>query len=155
VIADTVMTRDVVCVEVDDSLTDAHQVMIEWEIRHLPVLDGKHLVGILSNRDVLARAAWTENGIVVPDVPVEEVMTAKPFTCLASTDVTSIGESMIKHKIDCLPVVDRDGELVGLVTSSDLIEILISKEQASVRRPLPFHYMVYKSVRPGMVPTAT
>lgn len=148
--ANAAMTRNVVCIEADDSLIDAHQIMTEWEIRHLPVLSDRKLVGILSDRDVLIHASQGENGLEVPDRPVEDVMTPNPITCRATSDVSTIGETMIEHKIDCLPVVDEDGEIIGLVTSTDLIELLISKEPPSARRTLPFRYQVYMSARPGM-----
>lgn len=149
--ADSIMTRDVVCIEADDSLADAHQIMLEWEIRHLPVLDGKRLVGVLSNRDVLAFGSRTEQGLDVPNIPVVAAMTHEPLTCRATSELAAIGATMIRHKIDCLPVVDDDGELVGMVTSSDLIEILIAKEPSLARRTaLPFQFTVHAGMRPGM-----
>ena len=54
--ASSAMTRKVVCVAPDDSLIDAQSIMVEWGVRHLPVLRGRELVGILSDRDVMLHA---------------------------------------------------------------------------------------------------
>ncbi len=145
---DSAMTRDVICIEANDSLTDAQEIMREWEIRHLPVtLDG-HLVGIMSDRDVLRYAIRTEDGeVVLPAVTVAEVMTRNPITCELDADIASIGQTMLDEKIDSVPVVDGDGDLVGLITSSDLIQILVDRERMAVGRPIPFNFKLHRSVR--------
>lgn len=144
------MTREVVCVAPDDSLIDVHRIMTEWKIRHLPVLVGGALVGILSDRDVLLHAKQTEDGIDVPNLPVSEVMTSNPITCSANADVTRIAMAMLEHSIDSVPVVDEGGRLVGLVTSSDLLQILVDKDAVAARLPLPFQWKVLVGMRPGM-----
>lgn len=143
----TAMTRDVVCVLPSDSLSDAHQIMIEWEIRHLPVLEGTRLVGILSDRDIMIRARMGDDGMEIDDVTVGEAMTPDPITCAPGSAIASIGSAMTRHKIDSLPVVDADGALVGLVTSTDLIEILVGREEADASLPLRFE--VRAGMRPG------
>ncbi len=148
--ASATMTRNVVCVEPGDSLQDAYELMFEWEIRHLPVLDGQRLVGILSDRDVLVHASSNgEGGLEVESLTVGEVMTSDPITCRSTTSVTSISETMIRHKIDSVPVVDDDHQLVGLVTSSDLLELLIAKEEFHVTSPLPTQYSILTAMSPG------
>ncbi len=149
--ASAAMTRNVVCVEPSDSLQDAYEIMTEWEIRHLPVLEGQSLVGILSDRDILIHASPSSDGMLeVEPLTVGEVMTSDPITCRSTTSVTIISETMIKHKIDSVPVVDDDHQLVGLVTSSDLIELLIAKEGFPVTKPLPVKYSILASARPGI-----
>lgn len=147
--ATSAMTRDVVCIQPTDSLSDAYQIMTEWEIRHLPVLEGSRLVGILSDRDVLVNAHTTPGGLAVDDMTVAEAMTPDPMTCRANADVAAIGSAMTRHKVDSMPVVDEDGELIGLVTSTDLIEILISREESQAARALPFRFQVRAAVRPA------
>lgn len=148
--ASAAMTRNVVCVEPSDSLQDAYEIMFEWEIRHLPVLDGQRLVGILSDRDILIHASPNgDGGLEVEPLTVGEVMTSDPITCRATTSVTIISETMLRHKIDSLPVVDEGHHLVGLVTSSDLLELLIAKEDFSGMKPLSAQYSILTSMRPG------
>lgn len=146
--ASAAMTRNVVCIDPNDSISDAHQVMTEWEIRHLPVLHNGRLVGILSDRDVLLRSRATEEGLDIDDVPVEDAMTPHPITCMPATSIAEIGRAMTSHKIDSVPVVDEDGELVGLVTSTDLLELLCAKEESLAARTIPYSFAVHASVRP-------
>ena len=151
--ANAAMTRHVVCVEADDTLLEAHEIMSEWNIRHLPVLEDRKLIGILSDRDVLARSEWDDGKLVVPEVDVSDAMTCDPVTCSPSSDLSDIGTMMVDRKIDCVPVVDEDGVLVGLVTSTDLIEQLITKEYDHLRRPIPLHYHIHAGARPGLCAT--
>ena len=152
--ASAAMTRNVVCVEPTDSLQDAYEIMTEWEIRHLPVLEGQTLVGILSDRDVLIHATQGSDGALeIEPISVSEAMTEDPVTCKASTSVTLISETMIKHKIDSVPVVDEEHQLVGLVTSSDLLELLIAREGMSGAKPFQVKYSILAGARPGMTHT--
>lgn len=149
--ASAAMTRNVVCVEPSDSLQDAYEIMTEWEIRHLPVLEGQTLVGILSDRDILIHASpGTDGALEIETIAVSDAMTADPITCKTSTSVTTISETMIKHKIDSVPVVDDEQQLVGLVTSSDLIELLIAREGFPTTKPIPVKYSILAGARPGM-----
>lgn len=148
--AKSAMTRNVVCISPKDSLSDAYEIMVEWEIRHLPVLAGDALVGILSDRDVILKAEQSEKGIVVPHIPVEEAMTPKPLTCGLFTDVAHLAATMVEHRIDSIPVVDESGALAGLVTSSDLLQLLAEEQEEAPHRILPFHWEVHAKVRPGM-----
>lgn len=148
--AKSAMTRNVVCVSPKDSLADAYEIMVEWEIRHLPVLAGNALVGILSDRDVILRATHSEKGIVVPPISVEEAMTPRPLTFAISTEVAHLASTMIEHRIDSIPVVDESGALAGLVTSSDLLQLLAEEPDEAPRRILPFHWEVHAKVRPGV-----
>jgi len=142
------MTRDVVCIDVSETLANAHEIMTEWEIRHLPVMNGDKLVGILSDRDVLIYSTPGPNGLTVPELPVATAMTPNPITCEAGSEVTFIAETMLDHKIDSVPVVDSHNQLIGLVTSSDLISILLEREQPACIRTIPFQYKVHVNVKP-------
>ncbi len=147
----TTMTRNVVCVAPNDSLRDAYNIMSEWTIRHLPVLVGNVLVGILSDRDVLLHAKRRSKGeIEVDDALVSEAMTTQPMTCSLSSDVASVAERMLENKIDSLPVTADDGTLIGLVTSSDLLQLLVEDVSPSRRLSLPFQWRVYPGAHPGM-----
>ena len=68
-----------------------------------------------------------------------EAMTMAPITCSPATPVARVAALMIEHKIDSMPVLSEDGKLIGLVTSSDLLGLLI--DQPEVNR-LPFDFQV-------------
>lgn len=140
------MTRDVVVVPPELSLEKAWQTMQRQRIRHLPVVRAGALLGMLSDRDVLARGTLDEHGVLhVPKkLIVGEAMTPVPLkTCETSTSVSDLARIMTEDKIDAIPIV-RGLHLVGLVTSSDLIELLIERDEA---RPLPFDFRVIDDPR--------
>jgi CBS domain-containing protein len=130
----SVMTRDVVVVSPAVTVAAAERMMERLRIRHLPVVVGGRLVGILSDRDLLRRPPATTCG---------EAMSPAPMTCSADLSVGRIAEVMIARKIDSLPVVDRSGALSGLVTSSDLLALLVDRDAGKV---LPFSFTIRTAV---------
>lgn len=130
------MTRKVFVVSPDISLSAAWDLMCRERFRHLPVVSGQTLVGILSDRDILVRATMEGGSISVPDTPAGEAATPWPHVCEPNTDVTDVVRMMIERKIDAVPVVSDSNQLVGLVTSTDLLLLLIPLEEAKI--PLPF-----------------
>lgn len=122
------MTRDVICVSPSHSLTNAYELMTEWSIRHLPVVEGRRLVGILSDRDLLLSGIRTARGVGFPPDIVSSIMTPRPLTCRRGASIGEAVGLMLDHKIDCLPVVDMDGDLVGLITSTDLLALLRDRD---------------------------
>jgi CBS domain-containing membrane protein len=125
------MRKDFVSIQPTDSLLDAERIMRLARIRHLPVLDGSNLVGVLTHRDVL------ENAIAAIDdthpeeklehlrgVPVEQVMAREPVTATTDLPLADAAVRMLRHKIGCLPVVEPSegaARAIGLVTESDLV----------------------------------
>jgi len=138
--AESTMTRDVIFVPPALSLRYAWGIMQRWRIRHLPIVDGATLLGVLSDRDVLLHARPEADGTIsVPELPVARAMTADPFTCGRSTPIAEVTRIMTEHKIDSVVVVDPSGAVVGLVTSTDLLMLLLVGDPA---RPLPFEFNV-------------
>jgi acetoin utilization protein AcuB len=127
--AHTAMTRDVLVVSPAVTAGAARRMMERKNVRHLPVVTGGRLVGILSDRDLLPQAAAS--------LTCGEAMTSSLVTCRPDTSVSRIAELMLAHKIDSVPVVDEEQQLVGLVTSSDLLSLLVERHQAQI---LPFSY---------------
>ena len=131
------MTRKVFVVPPDFPLSAAWGLMSRERFRHLPVVSGRALVGILSDRDILVRATLEGGTISVPDTPAAEAATPWPFVCEPDTDVRDLVRLMIEKKIDAVPVMDGANQLAGLVTSTDLLLLLLnSGEEAKI--PLPF-----------------
>jgi CBS domain-containing protein len=126
------MTRDVVVVSPTVSVAAARRMMARNHVRHLPVVVGGRLVGILSDRDVLRQP------VDESEVKCGTAMTAGPITCGPNTSVGRIAQLMLTHKIDCLPVINDDDVLVGLVTSSDLLSLLAERDEAQLL-PFGFH----------------
>jgi acetoin utilization protein AcuB len=121
------MTREVVTLSPQTTVGEALALCRESRIRHLPVLEGGRLVGIVSDRDL--RSATPALGdparaealgkILVSKVMAHEVTTARP-----DDPIEEVANAMRERKIGCLPVVE-DEALVGIVTSSDVMEALV------------------------------
>jgi CBS domain-containing protein len=123
-----VMTRDVVVVSPMVSVGGAARMMDRLRIRHLPVVEDRRLVGILSDRDLLKH----DRGVACA-----EAMTVAPVTCSPDSSVGRVAQLMLEHRIDSIPIVSPSGALTGLVTSTDLLGLLVDREQAQI---LPFDF---------------
>jgi CBS domain-containing protein len=148
--ASTPMTRDVIVVPPELSLADAWAIMRREHIRHLPVVRGGQLLGIVSDRDVLLRATMDAAGqaTVEPDLLVAAAMTPAPFVCGQSTPVEEIVHVMTEKKIDAVLVVSSSDQLVGLVTTTDLLLLLLTSDTMHPR-PLPFEFQVHEAASPS------
>lgn len=134
------MTRNVIVVPAELRLDVAYTIMLRHRIRHLPVVQGGALIGILSDRDILLHAVPGPDGAPkVAPAPVATAMTPTPVTCEVSTSVTELVRIMTEQKIDAVPVVSASGRLLGLVTSTDLLLLLLERDEA---RPLPFEFEI-------------
>jgi CBS domain-containing membrane protein len=124
-----IMTKEVKTVGRNDSVATADQLMQLGRIRHLVVLDEDgSLVGVLSQRDLFLGGLLKALGygthaktralemLVVKEAMVSDVVTTTPHTPLSRA-----ADTMLSRKIGCLPVVDADGKLVGIVTESDFV----------------------------------
>jgi len=144
------MTRDVIVVPPELPLSDAWAIMEREKIRHLPVVRAGQLLGIVSDRDVLLRASLDSRG--EPTVPqrllVAAAMTPAPYVCGLSTPVEELVRVMTETKIDAVLVVSSEDKLVGLVTTTDLLLLLLTSDGAQPR-PLPFDFRVHEASAPS------
>ncbi|MCB9595872.1 MAG: CBS domain-containing protein [Sandaracinaceae bacterium] len=131
------MSRRVIVIGPSTPLAAAWDIMVTCRIRHLPVVRDGLLLGIVSDRDALLHSKATEDAIVPPSIPVSEIMSPFPYVCDPSTHVADIVRTMTEQKIDAMPVLDAEEKLIGLVTSTDLLLLLIQYDEA---RPLPFEW---------------
>lgn len=105
-----------VTIRTTDALTLAHQMMLWGNMRHLPVVQDGRLVGVISDRDLLAvREGWK-----LPDKTIAEIMTTDPHTIAPDADVSEASRLFVSEHYDCLPVVER-GELLGILTTTDML----------------------------------
>ena len=114
----SVMTPFPCSVDVGDSVRHAHGLMVEHEVRHLPVLDGHTLVGVLSDRDV-KRALDPEVGLPPRDeLFVRDVYVPEPYAVDGSTRLDAVLEYMVAHHLGSA-LVTKHGRLVGIFTATD------------------------------------
>src|SRR2546423_10989642 len=111
-------TRNLVSVRPEDDLAVAAQIMRWAGVRHLPVLEGTEVVGVLTERDLLRHRA--EAGGQKEGDLVRTFMTRPAEVISPDDDVAAACALLVARKIGCLPVVDG-GKLVGIVTTTDLL----------------------------------
>lgn len=139
------MTRNVTCVCPTDSLKQAYDLMQDGDMRHLPVvLDDNKLVGILSDRDVLLHATWENGKVEVPDIDVSAAMSRDVVTCRPTSQMADVAETMLENKFDAIPVTDINGELLGIVTSADFVDLAANRVDYDLvgYKSIPFNFTV-------------
>jgi CBS domain-containing protein len=132
-----IMNRDLVTVDKQASLRRARRILDQHRIRHLLVVEGKRLVGIVTDRDLRQAAPSSKSPLTLSErqefmdeLKVLEVMSRKLITASSTTTIREAAKVMVSEKIGCLPVVDGN-QLVGIVTQADLLEMLVRGEQAT------------------------
>jgi CBS domain-containing protein len=119
-ISDLIGKREVLTVRPDENLEIAERAMIRGSVRHLPVVEGRRVVGVISERDILRRQAAHGRTRADRD-SVHESMTPTPVTIGTDADATDARRIMIDCHVSCLPVLDGHHELVGILTRTDLL----------------------------------
>ena len=128
------MTTKVFTLQRTDSLQDVRTLMQLAKIRHIPVTEnGDRFVGLLTHRDLLGYAVShlaeieqeeqeeIESAIMVGDIMQTDVKTVSPDTLLREA-----AEILYLHKYGCLPVLDDDKKLVGIITEADFLRLAIA-----------------------------
>ncbi len=152
------MRRDPVTVKKDDSFRYALKLIRKEGIRHLPVLDGRKLVGIVTDRDLRQAApspATTlqvhELNYLLEQLTVEAIMTKQVITVAPEAGLLEAARLLLGHRIGCLPVVEQE-ELVGIITQSDLLRALVDLQERA--ESVPSVELVVEE-RPGAIEAVT
>lgn len=119
-----ILKRPVIAVSGETTLEDAYRTMQQHGIRHLPVLEGETLVGVITDRDLRLATSALAPSPLSPGRRVSEVMARDPRTADPSDAIEDAARTMRQRKIGCLPVVD-DGRVVGILTGLDLLDALL------------------------------
>lgn len=126
------MSRDVVAVEADLPFLEARLILKDKQIRHLPVVDRGKLLGVVTDRDLKEAApsgATTldvyEMNYLLLKMKVRDLIKRQPVTIRPTNSVEKAALLMHDHKIGCLPVVDDAGTLIGMITETDLLGVMV------------------------------
>lgn len=116
------MNAQLVTVGANAPISQARQLMEKNRIRHLPVVEGRGLIGIVTDRDVRVAEARGrgEAELLVADVMTQNVLTVGPDTM-----VDQAAMLMVDSKIGCLPVLNAEDEVVGIITDSDILNVFV------------------------------
>ena len=130
-LVEDVMQREVVTVAPGTTLPEAIRLSKDRGVRHLPVMEGSELVGIVSDRDLkraMASPATSlerhELNYLLEKVTMEEIMTRAVITVGPMLPVEEAARLMVKEKISAVPVTEQ-GRVVGIVTETDILNIFL------------------------------
>lgn len=128
------MTSDVITLQNNDDLETAERLFKKHNIRHVPVVSGDKIIGMLSYTDLL-RISFvdaidddeeTVESIVYNMFTIEQVMTKNLIQVPPSITIKEVAEILAEKEFHAIPVVDDD-KLVGIVTTTDMIKYLLSQ----------------------------
>lgn len=114
-----VMTARPTCCQPADRLDSVAKLMLDHDCGEIPVCDGKKLVGVVTDRDIVCRAIAAGKTPVA--VPVSDVMTRDVYTVGEDDKLEQALELMETKLVRRLPVVDSSGRIVGIVSQADLV----------------------------------
>ena len=123
-----IMQRKVVTIAAGERLSTVEDIMTLGGVRHIPVVRGGTLVGVVTERDLLRTSLSQLNAYgadarraFLGGVQIERVMSSPAITIGPDDPVEDAARVMAERKIGCLPVVDEGDHFVGLVTETDLL----------------------------------
>ncbi|MGB2689026.1 MAG: CBS and ACT domain-containing protein [Desulfobacterales bacterium] len=153
------MSKEIVTVDVDDSMQNAIYILQEQNIKILPVMDGGNLVGIISDRDLKKASPSDATTLdmhellfLISKIKVRDLMKKPVYTAKPDDTVEEAAALLLEKKISGLPVVDENNRLVGIITRSDIFRVLISLSglgQKGIQFAIRIKYMpgIIKEVR--------
>ncbi len=135
-IVSDIMTKNVVSISLDEKLDLVDEIMSNGEIRHMPVTKGGRVVGVVSQRDLLRSKLSTlidfpeeDRKNLLEATDVEKVMTKSVEFADPDEPVTHAATRMLEERIGCLPVVNQDHELLGLITETDVMRCFVETSE--------------------------
>jgi acetoin utilization protein AcuB len=151
------MSRNVVTIDRDASMNQAFKVLKENNIRLLPVLKNKKLVGIVTDRDLKRASASDATSLdahelkyLLEKVKVADIMTSDPIRVSPELTIEETAEILQKEKISGVPVVDASDAVVGVITQTDIFKVIMSLTGVG-KRGIQFALQIED--RPGSIKT--
>jgi len=127
------MSKNVVTIDVDDSMQHAISLMKEHGVSMLPVLKKGELVGIVSDGDLKRASASDATTLdvheilyLISKIKIKDIMTKTPITVHPDCTTEETAQILMERKISGVPVVDSADNIVGIITREDLFKVLIS-----------------------------
>jgi acetoin utilization protein AcuB len=134
--AGAIMSRRLVTVTMDDTLATVQQLFKEHRFHHLLVVEGRALVGIISDRDLLkalspniGTLSETDRDRATLNKRAHQVMTRDPVSVRPTTPLADAAALMLEKKVSCLPVTSDQHRLEGILSWRDLLKALVAALQ--------------------------
>ena len=126
------MTKDVISVDVNDSMQDAAKLIRGHKIKHLPVMENGKLVGIVTDRDLKRASASDVTTLeihellfLISEIKIGDIMTKDPITIPLDCTIDEAAQILLEHKLSGAPVVDDEGQVAGVITQTDIFRVLV------------------------------
>ncbi|UJS16453.1 MAG: CBS domain-containing protein [Candidatus Jettenia sp.] len=126
-----VMTASLKTVQIHQKLSEVRRIFIENQLHHVPVVHDRKLVGLISTTDMLrlnlatsGTNSWSIDAMLDQQFTIEQVMQRNLVTIDINSTVRKAAHLLSDGVFHSLPVVDKDNNLVGIITSTDLIRYL-------------------------------
>lgn len=116
-----VMSAQVHTINAKLDLQTAQDLMKKYKIRHLPVLEDKELIGVISERDI---QIMQKNFHAMKDLKVEEVCSTDLYTTSADASLFDVSKHMAEEKIGSAVIVDENEHVIGIFTTTDALSAL-------------------------------
>ncbi len=119
------MTKDVVTLNPDNTLGEVREILLSKHIHHIPIVEGKKLVGMVTSWDIFKLGKSVEE---YQNMKVSEIMTRRVATLDPDQHLGAVADVLTRHLFHAVPIVNDDHELLGIVTSTDIIRYEHTKE---------------------------
>jgi CBS domain-containing protein len=121
----SVMTRNVITLSSAHTLADARDILLSKHIHHIPIVEGNKLTGMISSWDIFKLGKSAEE---CKHIKIGDVMTTKVATLEPDSHLGAAAEVLMEHLFHAIPIVNDGRELLGIVTTYDLLKYEYSKE---------------------------
>lgn len=131
------MAKNLITLKPEDSMLDAYKLMLDKNIRHIPVVKSGKLVGILSDRDILKAMHSNKISdvkmelILNSDHKINDYMTWPVYTVSETTSIEKVLEELLLQKVSAFMVENDEGEMKGIITTQDLLGYLMIIQKKS------------------------
>ena len=149
------MGREVITIDINASMQDAVKLMKEHSINRLPVMKKGKLVGIVTDRDLKRASASDANSLeiheilyLLSDIKAGEIMTKDPITVPPEYTLEETADILLNNKISGVPMVEDNGQVVGIITQTDLFRAMVSFTGVG-KRGIQFGFLLED--RPGSI----
>lgn len=116
-----VITTNLKTVQISQKMSAVHRIVVENQIHHVPVVDGRKLVGMISTTDIIRLNITVSNA---DDWAIEKVMKKNLVTIEINDTLRKAAHLLSDGMFHSIPVIDKDNNLIGIITSTDLIRYL-------------------------------
>lgn len=128
---DKIMSHPVATIELDDTLKMVLDLFHQAKFNHVLVAENNKLLGVISDRDVYRQLSptfgtslETYKDHLLLNRPVHTFMTRKPITLKKSANMFEAVDVFLSKKISCIPIVDADNHIEGIVTKKDILRLM-------------------------------